>query len=193
MKKPFQGDWAFLSAAAADLKSYLLSPQLYWPVSVAVSVGAGDISRLSLGNVLLILRRVQAVEWDDERKKELDAIEKNIDAVHQQWRSNWQQKAAKEYSARLKLWAGYLNELFDDRRRAGTGYSSSVRWRAILHLLQPDMPGTNGPEVELLNALDRRLRLITDSGTFVWEPELQPGFPQDEFWYLYVTIKNQAV
>ena len=62
--------------------------------------------------------------------------------------------------------------------------------RVMLDLLLHDAEGVPPTEVEMLNGLDSIVRSSLISGPFIWEPELQGGFPQDRYWYLYGHLKK---
>jgi hypothetical protein len=60
----------------------------------------------------------------------------------------------------------------------------------MLGLLAPDATGSPQAERDLLHSLDQILRAVLAPGEFVWEPELQAGFPAEEDWYLYGRLKK---
>jgi hypothetical protein len=43
-------------------------------------------------------------------------------------------------------------------------------------------------EEAVLAGLDARLRMISTPGGFVWEPEIEKGFPRQDYWYLYLNV-----
>ena len=65
-------------------------------------------------------------------------------------------------------------------------YRYEVRLRVILALLEKDLlTGVSIQEQEYLSGLDARLRGASVGAGFVWDPLIQPGFPEVEYWYLY--------
>ena len=182
---PNRADLVFLTAALPDLRDYILSAELYWPLRPERGVGGGlRLPQLTIGNLLLSMARLAGTSTPE--------IEQ-IQALRAEWLSNWRRKAAREYESRLNLWQRYLLELRESAGRQPASYTSEVRNRAILQLLRSEtgeeLPGHID---EQLAGLDAILRGITREGLFIWEPELQAAFPQPEFWFLYVTFPSSG-
>ena len=182
----FESDWAFLRAAAPDLREYILSNELYWSLR---SVGGAPIPQLTPGNWQLSQARLSAAALSPRENEELAALVRQAHAVREEWRANWSHKAAREFSSRLNLWQQYLRELRGDSGVQERYYAREVRNRAILHLLAPEIiPAVPHSEQEQLEMLDHIARGLTRQGPFVWEPDLQRGFPAQDFWFLYVEM-----
>jgi hypothetical protein len=63
-------DWAFAHAAVEDLQAYLLSRELYWPLSPQKEErAAGQLLTLTPGNLLLSLKKLAAAAWKGEQTK----------------------------------------------------------------------------------------------------------------------------
>ncbi len=188
MAKDFEGDRAYLKAAVADLEEYLLSPQLYWPLSLRGRGADGGIDQLTIGNLLLIQKRLQALPPDQQG--DLETLSERVQATHEHWPANWSRKTEQEFTGRLRLWQNYLNDLFKDTGRYASGYPNAARWRAILHLIKADVENLEPSENDLMVLLDRRLRVVSVPGTFVWQPEVQSSFPVEPYWFLYIAIRQ---
>lgn len=184
------GDWALLRAALPELKDFLLSNALYHPLHLPVFRSEGaPISQLTIGNLLLSQARISAV-LDPSDQPAYQGLVKQIQEIQAAWRSNWSQKAGKEYTSRLSLWSQYLHELRADLTGQAAYFPNEVRQRAILHLLEPEMiAGAPVLESDRLDQLDDMLRGISRQGPFVWDAELAKGFPEAKFWFLYITLK----
>lgn len=171
----FATDWQILETAAADLESFLLSRELYWLVKGG---------RLSTGNVLLSMKRLEAAFGQDAHFQNLKG---EIEQTRARWRSAWMEKARREYEERLRLWTQFLNDLSAGETSALAEYKTQVRFRLMLDLLAGDvpMPSSAGG---LLEKLDGQLRVSTRAGGFVWEGELAEGFDSETYWYLYRTL-----
>jgi hypothetical protein len=59
----------------------------------------------------------------------------------------------------------------------------------MLHLLLDELPASL-PEQKELSQLDSLIRVNLISGDFIWEADLQPGFPREVYWYLYGKLKS---
>lgn len=184
--QPFDKDWVFVRAAVDELESYLLSNTLYWPVpGVSARGAAGDVPQLTVGNLLLSLKRLASVDLPAERAHELDTIRKQVDAVRSQWRVHWEKKAAEEFRSRLTRWQQFVQEMSGRATPSRHEYAYQVRLRVILDLLASEMGDQLRLERTALDNLDRVLKRRLSAENFVWDGSLQEEFPDDRFWYLY--------
>lgn len=163
-------DIQFLTEGLPQLQDYLLSNELYWPLS-------NSLPRLTLGSVWLALARLEVTNPDEVRK-----FRAELEPVRFRWRAAWEKKAAREMANRLRLWSQYLSDYQNDPLSAGS-YPTEVRGRTILQLLSPEVP--DAPEKTVLAELDAMLKARLVSGAFVWEAGLQAAFPMTDFWFLY--------
>ncbi len=159
-------DRQFLEAALAEMKDYLLSDILYYPLS-------GSLPRLTIGGLLLAQRRLHAYE-------SASSLDFELDTLRRKWRSAWEKKAAKELDARLILWRNYLQDYRADENQADH-YHHEVQWRVMLALLLDEIEQAS----DELAALDQLLRLKFRTGDFIWDDALKSEFPQEKFWFLY--------
>jgi hypothetical protein len=170
-----------LQASREILQDYLLSPELYWP---APDTGEG-MPRLSIGNILLSEARVRAAVLFGMSigagTQELELF----DGVRARWRSTWAAKAGRELHNRISLWSNYLDDLAGDRGSNSQEYGYQVRLRVIITLLSQELLAPDKPSQEQMVMLDHRLQALTHSAAFVWDRELEAGFPRELFWFLY--------
>jgi len=178
-------DWAYLEAALEGLEDYLQSSILYYPLGSAKKVQG--LLQLTLGNLQVTIARLQAVQWGVEEGRKLDRLLTEITTIQNRWSANWNKKAEQEIPARLNLWRNSLNDWAYSREHILVGYQHQVRWRVILHLLLAES-GSLYREESILAGLDARLRMISTQGDFIWEPEIEQGFPQQVYWYLYLNV-----
>jgi hypothetical protein len=189
MEKVFDSDWRYLKTAADDLESFILAPQDSWPIAGTDRRGGPrDTGRLTIGYLMLARQRLKALPQDDPRQDALREANERIDQVRTRWRANWGRKAEKEFNKRLNLWNNYVNDLLDDTGRQLSGYPEASRWRVMLKFLKDEAARIDPAGIAAVNGLDRRLRTVGRDGPFVWEPEIEPAFPQEDYWYLYLTF-----
>ncbi len=166
-----QKDLLYLQACLPELKNYLLSDILYYPLD-------GNLPRLTLGGILLSERRL----WDDSAATR---VTQNLATVKSSWRAAWTKKSARELEARLRLWRNYLNDYRKNPEEYASDYKHEIRWRVMIELLSA--------EVDQIPAetaiLDQLLRARFVSSDFIWDENLKTQFPEDEFWFLYGEIK----
>ena len=182
-----ENDLAFLHASAPVLEEYLLSDVLYYPVTGERGHQlTGDTTRLTLGNLLLSLRRLQAASFPADQAAELQSLSGQIDGVKAQWRSRWGVKVRQEIPNRVMLWKNYLDEWGEAPKAKAGDYPYNVRLRVILELLLAEADNLLVKEKDLLRSLDMRLKGKSSQGEFIWDEDLAGEFPADRFWFLYL-------
>ena len=167
-------DLRFVKEAVPQLQEYLLSNELYWPLS-------GSLPRLTPGSLLLTLARLRVA--DSKVEFEVQKLETQVDAIRVRWRTAWEKKVTREAANRMRLWSQFLSDYLQAPDQNLESYATEARGRAILHLLLTELPDAS--EGSALAELDGILRSHLTPGEFIWEPELQPIFPKNEFWFLY--------
>jgi hypothetical protein len=183
----YESDLLFLHEALPDLREYILSSEIYWRLAAGSS--RNKLPQLTIGNLALSLARLEAAAQTGEMKAEFDQLKQQIQQVRSAWLANWRVKGGREFGARLNLWRQYMHELRGDPSGQWVFYSTEVRKRAILTLLNVgDHADISGTQNDQLAMLDQILRGLTQPGPFVWGKELSDGFPEDTFWFLYVSI-----
>ena len=160
---PTQKDNLYLSAGVPQLENYLLSKELYYPLSL-------ELPQLTLGGILLSLARMGA---------QAAKFETQVGAIHSKWRAAWDVKSGREVKARSELWVNYLAEYREDPKSGAHLYSQNVRYRVMLSLLG-----------KMDHDSDAFLKSVFKEGKFVWEEECAPNFSRETFWYLYGTLKE---
>jgi hypothetical protein len=170
-------DRAYLEAGIPELQSYLLSDELYWPVSAR----GHNLPRLTIGGLLLANARLQA------RGEPVDALMSRLEAVRSKWRVAWETKAGREFRSRFGLWGNYLADYRQNPEGHADSYPHEVRNRVMLELLRSELPA-DLPEREALSSLDTALQSSLLPADFVWESDLQPGFHRETYWFLYGTL-----
>ncbi len=183
-------DRQFLREALPDLRDYILSSDLYWPLKTS-SAGGIHLPQLTIGNLLLSQARLAALRGAGQPDEDLAEIIRQINQIRQEWRVNWGNKASREFSSRLNLWQQFLRELRPDPQRSAPVYAAQVRMRVILQLLAPEVIDLPVEWQEQLGMFDQILKGLTRPGPFVWEADLASSFAQADFWFLYVTFPGK--
>lgn len=172
-------DRAYLEAGVSETKDYLLSDELYWPITAR----GFDLPRLTIGGILLAKARLEA------RGERIEALLARLDAVRSKWRVAWETKAGREFRSRFGLWGSYLKDYRENPEGQADSYPQEVRNRAMLQLLLPELP-EELPERDALSPLDSVLRTNLSPSDFIWEAALQSEFPRGEYWFLYGTLRS---
>ncbi len=163
-------DLAYLETALPELKDYLLSDVLFYPLM-------GNLPRLTIGGLLLAQKRLQAGTLGTHLYPKLDSIKRK-------WYVAWTKKSARELDSRLNLWRNYLNDYRKNSEEYATDYKHEVRLRVMLELLSAEVDKIPSE----IAVLDQLLRVKLISGKFIWDENLQSQFSQEEFWFLYGTL-----
>ena len=185
-----QYDLDYLSAGLDTLEAYLLSNDIYWPVSGNPPAREPAFPRLTLSGMLLAQARLNGRPLSPAQKADLSRLEGRLDELRTHWRVAWEKKSTREFHARLNLWGDFLQDYRASPEREADRYGYEVGRRVMLDLLSPEAAGAPQSERDLLYSLDQLLKTYFISGGFVWEAELQAGFPPQPYWYLYGKIKK---
>lgn len=183
-------DLRYLEASLPELQAYLLSGELYWPLEVLPPPGEPAYPRLTLGNLLLSAQRLHGLRLDSAAATRRLRLETHLETEQSRWRTAWSQKAAREFSSRLRQWGSYLEEYRRQTENQAAYFPYEVRLRLLLALLADSSDFIPAAELELLEGLDALLRAALLPGEFVWEAELAPSFPPEPYWYLYGSLKT---
>jgi len=185
-------EFEYLDYALDELENYLLSDELFWPVTVRPS-GGGSFLKLTLGNLLLSLKKLEALsavrQLTPAQESELRRIQTAFEAVQRKWQVAWEAKAGREFKSRFDQWGNLLSDIKKDFERQAAYYPHEVRLRVLLELLQPHTE-TNDIDGYELAPMDAFLRGMLKRDAFLWDPALKPGFPEDVYWFLYGRLSS---
>jgi len=183
--KSFDYDFRYLQAGLEGLEDNLLSKEVFWPVNIRPPAGEPGYPELTLGGLLLSRARLNAFEKSNEQAEQLAKLISSVDVVRSKWRVAWEMKATHNFNLRLRMWRDYLEEYRHDPQDNADRYPYEVRLRTMLALLKMEGGGKQAAESELLGILDKYLKTALIKNGFIWEAELQSGFPENIFWFLY--------
>jgi hypothetical protein len=183
-------DLRYLQAGIELLETYLFSKDVYWPVGIHAQAGEPPYPQLTIGNLMLALRRAKVRSFEPAQKAEVARLESELNAIHDRWPENWEEKAAECFRARLNLWRDFMEEYRISHEANADRYAYEVGRRVLLELLQFETTLIPAAELDLLNGLDGLLQAVFIPGEFIWESNLQPAFPKELFWYLWGDISS---
>jgi hypothetical protein len=182
-KKTFEYDFGYIQACLEVMESYLLSDEVFWPISATPPAGAPDYPRLTLGGLLLAEQRLNA--YPQAEASQVQSVVSDVEQIRSKWRVMWEKKAERSYSVRLRMWSEFLDEFRSSPQDNADRYAYEVRLRVMLELLKLEGGDQPQSEVEMLGGLDQYLKSVLKIGGFIWEPEVESGFPKGTYWYLY--------
>lgn len=179
---------SYIQAGVAEMERYLLSEELYWPLDLKAVPGERPYPRLTIGGLLIALKRAWALPLSVSQQSQLQSLDKQIEAIKSQWRVAWEKKAYRSYQARLKMWRDFLEEYKENPGTNADRYDYEVERRVMLHLLSSEVEQLPQAYKDMLAGLDFRLRRVLLPGDFIWDSQVSSGFPADEYWYLYGSL-----
>jgi hypothetical protein len=182
----FYYDLWYLRAGVEQLENYLLADDIYWHLGVQPPSGEPPYPQLTLGWLLLANKRVSLEAETAKQEGKVVQLSKQLESIQSKWRTAWEQKAAKEYHARVILWRDFLEEYRSNPDQNYDRYAYEVSRRVLLELLNHiDSALIAAADLSLLSGLDKMIRSILKTSGFIWDENLQSGFDKERYWYLY--------
>jgi hypothetical protein len=182
----------YVTANLSELKDYLLSKELFWPLNLSSAPGNPPYPKLTPGNLLLSLARLKAFDegeiMDAAQNSELTRLEMEFDTLKRKWLVAWEKKVDREFTSRLRQWGHYLKEVAGNPDNHTPYYRNEVCLRVLLELLLDELGEDSHPE---LTALDTVLRAKFKGGEFLWDEDLAEGFLQEKYWFLWGDVAER--
>jgi hypothetical protein len=186
--KNFYYDIGYTEASLDVLKDYLLSEEMFWPLSVHPPMGGPPYPRFTLGGLLLSVQRLSTYEKSNDQEEQLNRVNLRLEFIRAQWRVAWENKAGHNFNTRLHMWRDFIEEYRGNPQENANRYPYEVRLRVMLQLLHGEVGRLELSALDLLRALDDFIKATLVRGSFVWEADLQNGFPVSDYWYLYGSL-----
>ena len=164
-------DLLYLETSLSELKNYLLSDILYYPL-------LGNLPRLTIGGLLLAQKRLKAGDLGTH-------LSPKLATVKTKWYAAWTKKSAQELDSRFTLWRNYLNDYRANPENYAADYKNEIRLRVMLEFLADEVDQI---PIEIV-ALDEFLRSKLIKGEFLWDEDLESEFTQERFWFLYGNLR----
>lgn len=184
---PFEASQEYLQAALREMQAYLLSAQLFWPLSGRPYAAGQPFLQLTVGNLLLAFDALAAANASagETRWAEVQRLEAEWEAQRIRWAAHVEAKAQRELASRLRQWLAYVEDVRE--AQLAEDYAGSVRPRLVAERLLDVLP--KGPQTararEQLVQADRRIDPFLQAGPFVLDPALQFRYPETAFPFLY--------
>lgn len=170
-------DLRFILAAAEELKQYLESSVIFWPLR-------GGLNPLTPANLTFAQYRLGDLNGVAVRNA-LNSINASIN-THP---IRWEKRIEDELPIRVNQFASLVEDILEYGDIDAT-YDNSISVRVkITLLLQVKLNPVEPALLNRLSALDRTLESKLKPGNFIWDASLQEKFPPEMFGYLYVLRK----
>lgn len=182
-------DLIIAEATVQELEEYLVKDDLYRTLIVHLPSGDQKL-QVTGGDLLTRLHRLKAVrdQLSPDLQTRLDAVEAKARETIYSLRSRFHDRLRREMKARLDSLKWFLDDCAAEPRRCRAEFPFEMRNRQRIEEILKELEGNISPELQnLLQGIDHRIRMVTRAGDFVWDKRLQPAFPPQPYWYLYVT------
>jgi hypothetical protein len=182
-------DLTVLAAEVEELEEYIIKGEIYRTVRVQTPSGA-QMVQMSAGDLLSRLYRLEG-ERDRltvaQRSRAKD-LALSARSTMYGLRTRFHDLLKREIKTRLDSFNWFLDDVMGDPKRARVDYPYEIRNRQRVQLMVEELGEELTPELKSqISRIDDRIRLIVKPAGFVWDSQLEPIFPRDRFWYMYVT------
>ena len=180
----------FLEACFEDLEPYLLSPVLYWRLTLPLKGVEGDM--LTPGSLCLAVRKfIFLAGHIPPTESSFDPV-KTMDSIINRHPAIWSKKVNREITDRSHLWSNYIQELAYDPADHWSSYPMAARWRVMCDLLSIYKYNLSNRVLDDIQNTDQQLRNISEPGDFVLEKDLTRAFSKEIHWYLFIKVPKQG-
>ncbi|MFO7663331.1 MAG: hypothetical protein R6X18_12170 [Chloroflexota bacterium] len=185
-------DLTILREMVNHLDEYLFRDVEHW------DMGKQGMPPMTIGGCLMRLRRLSLLQdhlYESERSK-LAEVRDDFEAALAETVVRFEQRAYQELSARLREWTNYLRNLSSSASIAGDRemYAGKVDTRIVVGELVDKLGQhpyhLDGRVPRDVAAVDRRMRLMWEPGSFVLAPVWALAYPRETYWWLYGNPKS---
>lgn len=150
----------------------------------------GNMPSLTLGAVLLRLRRLRALQgrMTGAQAEQFQRIEAKHEAIRKEWQTHYNKKLMREADARLGNLSAYFKECEDDPQLCANAYLPEALRRTIIQEALDELPDQEVQATGLREKVmksDARMRRYVRPSDFVWDEMLKPAYPEKIYWWLY--------
>ncbi len=182
-------DLAVLAAEAEELEEYIVKGEVYRTLRVPTPAGVQQV-QMSGGDVLTRLFRLEGERerLPVEQRSQVKELALRARGAIYSLRTRFHELLKREVKARIDSLNWFLDDISGDPKRARTEYPYEMRNRQRIAAMADELAEDFAPELKAeLKRVDERIRLIVQPAAFVWDASLEPLFPRERFWYLYVS------
>ena len=181
-------DLVIVRAMAEELEDYIINDDLYRTISVRLPAG-DQMLQMTGGDLLTRLYRLQGEreQLSSEQQSTLDELKQQVDTTIYSLRTRFHKRLEREIKARLDSLRWFLDDCASDVQRCHVEFPFEMRNRQRIEEAMKELDGPLPDDLrKSLRAVDERIRLVADSSAFLWDDRLQPLFPAETYWYLYL-------
>lgn len=184
-------------AMVDGLDRYIRGNDIYGRVGSGGIFSMSQMPSLTLGALLMRLRRLRALRdtLNPQQQAELEQLIAANEKTRNEWREHYHSKLEREAISRLKAMSTFFEEIRDNPKLAATSYQPEALRRTIAQVLRDTMQAEGMPVDKVdgeMGAVDSRLRRWFNKGKFIWAAALEPAYPEQPYWWLYVEPKPSS-
>jgi hypothetical protein len=174
-----EGDLKEAQAMTAALTPYVYEKELYGKIG-------SNLPRLTLGAVLLRLRRLQALrgQMSAQQAAAFDRAVAQHESIRREWTSHYDKKLEEEVASRVRDIQSYLKECREEPKLAAGAYMPEALRRTMIEEILNVMQDTASVKMRVKET-DSGLRRIGQETDFIWSPVLRAIYPPESYWWLY--------
>lgn len=184
-----------LQQMTKSLASYLRRDELYGNIGGGIFTGSGA-PNFTIGTILLRLRRITALDemLDERRRTQLAKAREQHDAIRADNEDRYIARMAREAHSRLDAMSSFFEECREQPQICPRIYNPETYRRTVVQEVLGALASSGYESADLtqkVRATDKRLRGYVQPSDFLWDDQLQPIYPQQEFWWLYNAPQSQ--
>jgi hypothetical protein len=176
-------------AMTKGLENYLKGDTLYASAGGGI-FSFGNMPNMTVGALLMRLRRlgVLRMQLNTQQREQLAELNRQHEETRDEFRAHYEKKMLWEANSRLDS----IRQYFSDAATpdgAASNYAPEQLRRTIVQELLVAMDELRIQSAEIdtkVNQIDSRLNgIATERSGFLWDAQLEPAYPQKDYWWLY--------
>jgi len=179
---------------ANGLTSYVRQDEVFRSTSGGAFYSDKDVT-LTLGAFMMRLHRLRALydHMNAQQQTRFATVETAYNLVKSKWYAHYELKLRQEIDARIALMQSLLRECEAQDERCGENLASLQLSRTILEELLGEALNWTVQAVlaDRVQQIDRQLASHFTPGEFGPATVLHEVYPQNRYWWLYMTLKAQ--
>jgi hypothetical protein len=183
-------DLNHLERMVNSLSGYLNSNQLYGSIGGGFFTG-GDAPNLTVGTILLRLRRIYALKdmLDAKRQATFERIQDQHTEIRANFPERYEGKMLQEAQSRLNAMDRFFEECTQDPAMCPRIYNPEAFRRTVVQelIMAMDIADLHSADLEQKRRqTDKRLRGYVRDNDFLWDEQLIEVYPKASFWWLWM-------
>lgn len=176
------------TAMVDAVEYYLIEGNIFRIVMVRRAEGFERMT-MSLGELLTLLYNLdgQRTLATPAQKARVDAMLATVGHIRQELQEQFYEMIVREIMSRLDSINWFLHDCVKGKEGCRLAFPTEIGNRQRIEELVKALGHEMTDDVaERIARMDERIRQSTRPANFIWPAEVQPLYPQEPYWYLYV-------